>query len=126
MFGSQSTTGVIRFTNPAGEWEYGFNLGASIVIRSDGTWEVRSYSSRSNERTLHSGTLSSINTRPGQTNEVLYSTRGGVWGYYHGLWVNGEWVKFDGPSGENVWAIVVRPDNVKVAVTEVRWGRWCN
>ena len=137
MFGSQSTTRLIKFTNPsADEWEYGFKLRergttySEIVIRSDKTWEVRIYrasSGRRYMRVLFSG-IAVINTKPGETNEFLYSRRGGVWGYNHGIWVNGEWREFGepGPSGRWVDAIVIKPERVKVPVTEIRWGSACD
>ena len=127
MFGSYHTTGVIRFTNPESEeWEYGFRIRAlwgtvgDIVVSSDGTWEERKGS-----YVYTSGTLPSIDPRPGATNEVLYSTRGGVWGYYHGLWVNGEWVEFDGPSGRWIDLIVVQPEKVNIPVKRIRWEDGC-
>ena len=129
IFGSYHTTGVIRFTNPEStEWEYGFKVRTRnpeylIVVKSDQAWEVQY-----KDRVLHSGTMPSINLRPGETNEVLYSTRGGYWGYFDGLWVNGEWAKFNGPPSERGWVdlIVVWPrNNVGIPVTKIRWGDQC-
>ena len=135
MFGSQTNTGVIRFTNPdSAEWEYGFKLRsglptkAEIVVRSDQSWEVRTYETSNNrrikERVLHSGIMPRINTRLGETNEVRYSPGGAV----GSLWVNGEVAEFDrhGPIGRWLDLIVVRPYKVDIAVKRILWGRWCN
>ena len=143
MFSSQSSTGVIQFTNPnTDEWEYGFRIRqpgsyrVEIVVRSDRTWEARTWQpakfGERNEWINDSGTLI-LNTRAGETNEILYSTRGGVYGYYRGLFVNGVWTKFDPPSAIRgislLWLDVIAAhpegESLEVPIAKVQTGSQC-